>query len=382
MTSENETIGADDPALFFEIGCPQQGVSNRKVDIQALRIWIGLESEFWKQRKFGGSVISLPNFGISRVALGDVSAAYVSHWDALLAIEDPEKLQKAIEQTMSAAKRLDFLLAEGLIAKRMVALLDGDPIKVRGRDPSDLKVWVDWATAAYSTHLLGSIGGGKEIQPFVDLMTFPLKLNPGHLMGIDAAHLEHVLDTETRREDQFRRFTDNLLEEIEDRRRALDELDELYRTKLALEAPAEYWQDVAKRAGSSWRIWLFAFVVCAVAGPIGLAIGFWGPISSFLTNFLQSPTFGVAVLLSLVGITYGWFLKHLSRGFVQNLQTAEDARQRRVMAMTFLGLSRDERVGIGEAERALILNALFRPATPASGDEGPPAGILDLIRSR
>lgn len=33
-------------------------------------------------------------------------------------------------------------------------------------------------------------------------------------------------------------------------------------------------------------------------------------------------------------------------------------------------------------ERALILNALFRPTPPYSGDDGPPSGLIDLIKSR
>ncbi|WP_299724686.1 hypothetical protein [Devosia sp.] len=70
----------------------------------------------------------------------------------------------------------------------------------------------------------------------------------------------------------------------------------------------------------------------------------------------------------------------MSRLFIQNLALADDASYRRVMTMTFLGLNADKSAAITDVERALILNALFRPAPPSTSDEGPPSGLLDLIK--
>lgn len=52
------------------------------------------------------------------------------------------------------------------------------------------------------------------------------------------------------------------------------------------------------------------------------------------------------------------------------------------MTMTFLGLAKDHKSSVTDAERAIILNALFRPAPPNANDEGPPTGLQDILGER
>lgn len=79
---------------------------------------------------------------------------------------------------------------------------------------------------------------------------------------------------------------------------------------------------------------------------------------------------------------YGWLLRHVSRVFVHNLNLVSDAEYREVLARTFLGLAEQKSAGVTEAERVLVLNALFRPAPPHAPEDGPPTGLLDLLGKR
>jgi hypothetical protein len=74
--------------------------------------------------------------------------------------------------------------------------------------------------------------------------------------------------------------------------------------------------------------------------------------------------------------------KTVSRIFIQTLNLADDTAHRRALAVTYLGLAENPKIQLLEAERAIVLNALFRPLPNESGDEGPPAGLMDLIRGK
>jgi hypothetical protein len=90
---------------------------------------------------------------------------------------------------------------------------------------------------------------------------------------------------------------------------------------------------------------------------------------------------GIAAI-TIPAIFYAWLLKNLSRLFIQSHNLADDAAHRRALAMTYLGLADNQHLSVSEQERALILNALFRPIPQHGVDEGPPSGLLDLIRSK
>jgi hypothetical protein len=87
-------------------------------------------------------------------------------------------------------------------------------------------------------------------------------------------------------------------------------------------------------------------------------------------------------MITIPALFYAWFLKNVSRMFVQNLTLADDAAHRRALAITYLGLAENPKLSISEQDRALILNALFRPILGQSSDEGPPAGLLELIKGK
>ena len=52
------------------------------------------------------------------------------------------------------------------------------------------------------------------------------------------------------------------------------------------------------------------------------------------------------------------------------------------MATTFLALTREGAATVDQHERLLILEALFRPPTPAPPDEGHWGGLSELLTRR
>jgi hypothetical protein len=109
----------------------------------------------------------------------------------------------------------------------------------------------------------------------------------------------------------------------------------------------------------------------------------WEGIAGTITRVTTSGgniSLGGVAAVSVPAVLYLWVLKNISRIFQQRLMLADDAGHRRLLTMTYLGLAKEPRLSITDNDRALILNALFRPIPPHAGDDGPPAGLLDLIK--
>lgn len=162
-------------------------------------------------------------------------------------------------------------------------------------------------------------------------------------------------------------------------------LEQLYRTKLTLDEPALTWKRIAERKTQVWSWWLAVFAVL-VAIPIFLAAAGWSAIVDAVGKITAGAngTFSIAGLAAITvpALLYAWLLKNVSRIFIQNLNLADDAAHRRSLALTYMGLLQDEKHPASDQDRAIILNALFRPIPPQTADEGPPSGVIDLIRSK
>jgi hypothetical protein len=90
---------------------------------------------------------------------------------------------------------------------------------------------------------------------------------------------------------------------------------------------------------------------------------------------------GIAAV-SVPALFYAWLLKNVSRVFIQNLNLADDAQHRQALALTYLGLAANPNLGVAEKDRVLILNAMFRPIPNQLAEDGPPAGLMELIRKK
>jgi hypothetical protein len=176
-----------------------------------------------------------------------------------------------------------------------------------------------------------------------------------------------------------------LEEFITEKEQLILDLESLYRTQLTVQEPAYTWQKIAKAKTVVWIGWLTFFGGMVVA-PLIAALYFWDPVSQSIIKLTASTNGGISfsglAAISVPALFYAWLLKNISRVFIQNLNLADDAAHRRSLALTYMGLLRDERHPATEQDRAIILNALFRPIPPQNIDEGPPMGLVELIKSK
>jgi hypothetical protein len=170
---------------------------------------------------------------------------------------------------------------------------------------------------------------------------------------------------------------------IEEKKELISDLDNLYRRQLTIQEPAVSWQNIAAKKTNVWRFWLtlFAFMVAA---PIVAALFNWEALITVVTKMTGVSNGGFSIsglaVITVPTLLYAWLLKNISRVFIQNLNLADDAEHRRSLALTYMGLLQDEKRPTTDQDRAIILNALFRPIPPHTGDEGPPSGLIDLIK--
>lgn len=363
MVDLSEVAPEDD---IFVLECLPQGILPRSLTRSGLREWMDSEIKFWQD--FSGFAESLPVQN-TRYQFTPMNEAYANFWTSRLAFSEWVEMSRAVSDALEAAETLDLILSEGSIARKLADTnIDPETRSVGGMNYSGF-LRAKW------------LGLPKPVLTEIERAGIILKLHPGASAATNVNEIEDTLRASKERDEESRAYIKQTEKEVEDLKAEITNLENTYHEKLRLEAPAKYWETVAGAARREAGWWLFGFIALVVIG-IGAILYFWGAISSSLDVLLKDAPLGGVAIVSLVGLAYGWVLKHFSRGFIQNMQTAADAAHRRVMVMTYLGLAKDPETEIGEKERALILNALFRPAPPHSSDDGPPAGLLELIRSK
>jgi hypothetical protein len=170
---------------------------------------------------------------------------------------------------------------------------------------------------------------------------------------------------------------------IDEKTKTISELENLYRKQLTIQEPAVSWENIAARKTKVWRFWLALFALL-IAAPIIAALLYWDAVTLAVGKITGASSGGVSItglaVVSIPALLYAWLLKNISRVFIQNLNLADDADHRRSLALTYMGLLQDDKRPATDQDRAIILNALFRPIPPHTGDEGPPSGLMDLIK--
>lgn len=157
----------------------------------------------------------------------------------------------------------------------------------------------------------------------------------------------------------------------------LEQLINLYKTELGLQAPIKYWEAKGK-VHRNFVLWL--------AGAVLIAFGFaaWG-FEKSITTFVGQQTIqtiklselGILILGATIGV---WVIRILIRLLLSNYHLMSDAQERRTMLLTFLALQQENKLPKGETLE-LILQALFRPT--ASGvikDDAIPPFLAEWLR--
>lgn len=165
----------------------------------------------------------------------------------------------------------------------------------------------------------------------------------------------------------------------------------LYDSKFAFQAPVAYWSKRRKihRIGS--MVWGaasagFAAFLAFVLVPLGSekfkaaqALLNEEKITPSFLNYL--PEIFIVAVLAFICL---WTLRFFVRQVSEHLARGEEASQRITMAETFLALANPQNgreALVGEADRAVIVQALFRASAHYGIDDAPPAHwIEDVFR--
>ncbi len=171
-----------------------------------------------------------------------------------------------------------------------------------------------------------------------------------------------------------------------DSNKVIEDLEDLYRQKLKLEAPAKYWSDRAKKLRSEGNWWLVG-LISTVAIGIGLLIWCLSEISAgTLEKIFQNN--GTAIKWSVVFITLISFIAFTIRIFSKltfsSFHLVRDAEEREQLTYVYLALQKEK--NIDETERHLIMQSLFSRADSGllKDDSGPtmPGNIADKMISK
>jgi hypothetical protein len=171
-----------------------------------------------------------------------------------------------------------------------------------------------------------------------------------------------------------------------DSNKKIKDLEDLYKEKLKLEAPAKYWSDRAKKLRSEGYKWLAGLIASIVVG-IGILIWSLSEISNgTLEKIFQNN--GTAIKWSVVFITLISFLAFGIRTFSKltfsSFHLVRDAEEREQLTYVYLALQKEK--AIDQTERHLIMQSLFSRADSGllKDDASPtmPGNIVDQITKK
>ena len=361
----SEQASEKDETTFIKIDVPEQGVQLSLSKEEAMS-WLDGELNFYQkhsssmnaQLSWFGRNVDRPNIA------SDIA-------------RDLNKLRKnlgsdssALDQYLSDARRLEVILSQGHLGKQIASI-------VRSGDREQLA----WTLLLYSKRW-----SGAHVNELLAPIRAAIFSHPAAWGSYRLATADAILTAATDARNTSVQSADNMKTVLEERQSSLKNLEDLYRKKLPLEQPAILWKTTATTKQTLWQKWLSLFAIMILV-PLGFGAYHWAAMLAIIKDIAGANAGGVN-LAGLAAITvpvllYGWLLKNVSRVFMQAMALSDDAELRHSLAYTFLGLAANKDVAIAENERALILNALFRPLpTNSTVDAGPPSGLLELIKGK
>jgi hypothetical protein len=270
-----------------------------------------------------------------------------------------------LEDYVARARRLELVIFQGVLGERIRQLMGAD----------------QRAEAKWLFHIFS---------PFphtgLELLLSPIRAavigSPMFAAYRNVVTADHARKLAQEAQDQSDQTARKIEEFYNEKAKIIGELEELYRKKIPVEEAAAYWERSATAMRTEWWLWFGGFALMALL-PVVIALFWWEGIAHAIikaTTAGGSIALGGVAAVTVPAVFYLWFLKNISRVFQQRLALADDAAHRRLLTMTYLGLAKEPRLAITDGDRALILNALFRPVPPSGTDDGPPSGLIDLIR--
>jgi hypothetical protein len=276
--------------------------------------------------------------------------------------------RKKFDEYLGQARRLQVVVGQGVIGQRITELL-----------AANRKDDAKWMFLMFSSRW-----SGRQVNDLLGPIRAAFIGHPMFMAFSDVAVAEQAVKVAKEAMRGSQQIAEEFEKFYEEKSALISGLEELFRKKLPVEEPAAFWGGIAASKTNQLYFWLFVFSAAAV-GPIAAVVCYWGWISPELAKLTTAGNglslAGVAAL-TIPAVLYGWLLKNLSRILIQTMNVADDAAHRRALAITWLGLVAENRLGLTDEDRVLVLNAMFRPIPPYTQDEGPPAGLAEFIKAR
>lgn len=169
-----------------------------------------------------------------------------------------------------------------------------------------------------------------------------------------------------------------------------------FRTEFALRAPTEYWIEKHSRHTMLASVFAGTFVlICILVIAVFILVGVPLLMQTLTVSSPTLPTSSPTIqstpllwirfaVLLVPGFFFIWILRVVGRLFSTQMNLAEDSAERVTMAKTFLALAGSESGGklVSDADRSIVLNALFRPSNVTGPDDAPPVNVVELVLNK
>lgn len=159
------------------------------------------------------------------------------------------------------------------------------------------------------------------------------------------------------------------------------DLENTYRKKLRLEAPATYWQEKAKNNFWQGLVWTVILMLVLMSGLAGFGYLFKLWIESKELPVQLHSLQGIALFITIIS-SYAFMIKTFARLAFSAFHLQRDAEEREQLTHVYLALSHDKEID-SEAKN-IVLQALFSRADTGllSGDSSPTMpGLHELVRA-
>ncbi|WP_353189888.1 DUF6161 domain-containing protein [Pandoraea pnomenusa] len=157
----------------------------------------------------------------------------------------------------------------------------------------------------------------------------------------------------------------------------MQNLQEVFREKMTLRAPVDYWEDRRSHHQKRTKVlggWTFGSMAILALMLGGVA---WWVMGNLTAD--GKPELWRASVLVLVAVIGVWATRLIVRIFLSHSHLETDAAERVVMVKTYLALLESDK-DLSPEDRKLVLAPLFRPASDGIvKDEGLPHPALDAL---
>lgn len=168
---------------------------------------------------------------------------------------------------------------------------------------------------------------------------------------------------------------------FEDASSRLSAMETLYKEKLKLEGPADYWQKRARAFKISGRCWggALVFTTISVGGVFSWLFYEWLSSGKVIEKFSAQHWQGV-ILLGAVLSMFIFLIRTFGKMTFSSFHLQRDAEEREQLAYLYLALNKETE--FGEESRKIVLQSLFSRSETGllSGEHGPTMPISDVAK--